>query len=160
MNRYGGCFAPQSPVKMFDGSTCEIHSLRRGMRVWGGAFVQYVLKMSYSAVMPMVTLEAVSGAFHCSSVLTNPSHPPPGAVLVTPWHPVVFAGEWTFPCSIRRPSFVYVDSVYSVVLSTDHVIDINGLQFITLGHGIENHRVLSHAFFGTQVLCCELTPHC
>jgi hypothetical protein len=41
--------------------------------------------------------------------------------------------------------------VYNVVLSTGHVIVINGLRFITLGHGIDSHPVLAHAFFGTQV---------
>jgi hypothetical protein len=44
-----------------------------------------------------------------------------------------------------------MDCVYNVVLSTAHVIDINGLQFITLGHGVDSHPVLAHAFFGTQV---------
>ncbi len=44
-----------------------------------------------------------------------------------------------------------MDCLYNVVLSTDHMIVINGLRFITLGHGIDNHPVLTHAFFGTQV---------
>lgn len=44
-----------------------------------------------------------------------------------------------------------MDCVYNVVLSTGHVIVINGLQFITLGHGVDDHPVLAHAFFGTQV---------
>jgi hypothetical protein len=44
-----------------------------------------------------------------------------------------------------------MDCVYNVVLSEGHVIVINGLHFITLGHGIDSHPVLAHAFFGTQV---------
>jgi hypothetical protein len=60
MDRYGGCFSPESPVKMFDGSSCEIQFLRRGMRVWGGACVQYILRMNYNAVVPMVFLEAAA----------------------------------------------------------------------------------------------------
>jgi len=47
-----------------------------------------------------------------------------------------------------------MDYVYNVVLSAGHVIVINDLQFITLGHGIDSHPVLSHAFFGTQVSSC------
>ena len=157
MDRYGGCFAPQSPVKMFDGSSCEIQFLRRGMRVWGGACVQHVLRMNYNAVVPMVSLEAAAG--------TKPrflapkqalSHVSSGSAptVVTPWHPVLFAGEWRFPCSIRSPSPSHMDCVYNVVLSTGHVIVINGLQFITLGHGVDDHPVLAHAFFGTQVSAC------
>jgi hypothetical protein len=47
-----------------------------------------------------------------------------------------------------------MDCVYNVVLSAGHVIVINGLQFITLAHGFDNHPVLAHAFFGTQVSAC------
>ena len=80
------------------------------------------------------------------------SHAAAGAcTLVTPWHPVLCAGEWLFPCSISSPSPLYMDCVYNVVLSEGHVIVINGLHFITLGHGIDSHPVLAHAFFGTQV---------
>jgi hypothetical protein len=43
--------------------------------------------------------------------------------------------------------------VYNVVLSSGHVVCINGLPFITLGHG-STDPVLAHAFFGTQVLLC------
>ena len=42
--------------------------------------------------------------------------------------------------------------VYNVVLSSGHVVCINGLPFITLGHGNTTDPVLAHAFFGTQVL--------
>jgi hypothetical protein len=75
-------------------------------------------------------------------------------VLVTPWHPVLFAGEWSFPANIRSPSPIYMDCVYNVVLSTRHIIIINDLKFITLGHGNVSHPVLAHAFFGTKVCAC------
>jgi len=42
--------------------------------------------------------------------------------------------------------------VYNLVLSSGHVVSINGCDFITLGHGIAGHPVLSHAFFGTQAV--------
>ena len=61
MNRYGGCFAPQSPVKLFDGSTCEIRFLMPGMRVWGGAYVVNMLRLNYRARVPMVSLDAAGG---------------------------------------------------------------------------------------------------
>jgi hypothetical protein len=61
MNRYGGCFAPESPVKLFDGTTCEIRFLMPGMRVWGGAHVVNMLRLNYRAFVPMVSLDAASG---------------------------------------------------------------------------------------------------
>jgi len=72
--------------------------------------------------------------------------------LVTPWHPVFVAGNWTFPCRITNPCPLYMDCVYNLVLSSGHVITINSLQFITLGHGNDTHPVLAHTFFGTQAV--------
>ena len=87
--------------------------------------------------------------------MPKPTHPHvlsgSGTTLVTPWHPIHFEGEWSFPCRIRSPSPYHMDCVYNVVLSAGHVIFINGYQFITLGHGNVSHPVLAHAFFGTQV---------
>ena len=48
-----------------------------------------------------------------------------------------------------------MDCVYNLVLSSGHVLSINGLKFITLGHGNDTHPVLAHPFFGTQV-CARL----
>ena len=45
---------------------------------------------------------------------------------------------------------------YNVVLSHNHVITINGLNCITLGHGVTGHPVLSHPFFGTQAVVASL----
>ena len=61
MNRYGGCFAQHSLVKLEDGSHSEIQFLRPGMRVWGGASVVHVVRMNYDAVVPMVILQSDAG---------------------------------------------------------------------------------------------------
>ena len=79
--------------------------------------------------------------------------------LVTPYHPVCMSHQWTFPCRIAPPRPLYMTCVYNLVLSSGHVITINGLKFITLGHGIDSHSVLAHAFFGTQV-SARLWPLC
>ena len=159
MNRYGGCFAQHSLVKLADGTHSEIQFLRPGARVWGGASVVHVVRINYDAVVPMVAMQGdvgegvlrqrfshlnVTNNRVCDSAETAP-------VLVTPWHPVCIDGTWTFPCRVATPSPLYMRCVYNVVLSSGHVVCINGLPFITLGHG-STDPVLAHAFFGTQVL--------
>jgi hypothetical protein len=165
MNRYGGCFSPESPVKLFDGATCEIQFLMPGMRVWGGVCVVKILRLNYRAFIPMVSLDAATTS--CGSSVyaqfgSKHTHIVTGtaATLVTPWHPVFIGGDWTFPCTVRSPSLVYMDSVFNVVLSSGHVLVINDLEFITLGHGIVSHPVLAHSFFGTQVGWCLLPAYC
>ena len=152
MDRYGGCFAKNSPVMRADGSQTEIQFLRPGMRVWGGASVLHVVCINYNATVNMVTLQASAGTPTPDSTpdyrnISSDSVP----TLVTPWHPVCLAGEWTFPCRIATARPIYMDCVYNLVLSSGHVISMNGLEFITLGHGNDSHPVLAHAFFGTQV---------
>jgi len=66
MDRYGGCFAPSSPIRRADGSHTEIQFLRNGMRVWGGATVQHVIRINYNAVVPMVSLQQSSGKHQCN----------------------------------------------------------------------------------------------
>ena len=61
MDRYGGCFAPQSPVALADGTTTSIECLRPGMRVLGGARVEHVVRINYDAVVPMVALPGAAG---------------------------------------------------------------------------------------------------
>jgi hypothetical protein len=61
MNRYGGCFAPHSLVRLEDGTHSEIQSLWPGVRVWGGASVVHVVRMNYDAVVPMVILQSDAG---------------------------------------------------------------------------------------------------
>ena len=69
MDRYGGCFAPHSPVKLADGSTIQIENLRPGMLTWGGACVRHVVRMDYNAVVPMVSLPSSAGARSTSQPL-------------------------------------------------------------------------------------------
>ena len=166
MDRYGGCFAPQSPVALADGTTTSIECLRPGMRVLGGARVEHVVRINYDAAVPMVALPGAAGdtapatstmcrnraALRLRLQDCNTVRAGCGVTLVTPWHPVRIAGNWTFPSLIVAPCPLYMDCVYNIVLSSDHVICINGLDFITLGHGIISHPVLSHAFFGTQAV--------
>jgi len=163
MDRYGGCFAPHSPVLLADGTHSQIQLLRPGMRVWGGARVEHVLRIDYNAVVPMVALQGAAGTcsapplhacFHHLTIHTD-SQP----TLVTPWHPVFVSHQWTFPCRIAPPCPLYMHCVYNIILSSCHVISINGIEFITLGHGIDGHPVLAHAFFGTQV-CVACIPLC
>lgn len=69
MDRYGGCFAPTSPIKLFDGTSCQIQFIRPGARVWGGADVQIVLQMNWDAIVPMVFLEGLFGEDFCIQAL-------------------------------------------------------------------------------------------
>eukprot|EP00041_Stephanoeca_diplocostata_P041916 m.9475 g.9475 ORF g.9475 m.9475 type:complete len:1095 (-) comp6919_c0_seq1:465-3749(-) len=98
----------------------------------------------------------------------------PGGLLVTPYHPVrvplgckdkaegrcaktTWSGRWCMPQSLY-PVHEYggCNAVYNVVLDRGHVLTINGIDCITLAHGITNHEVLSHPYLGTTRIVDDL----
>ena len=78
---------------------------------------------------------------------------------VTPWHPVRINNKWSFPSDIKHPTRVHVDYVYDFVLDSHHIITINGIDAITLGHNFTHDPILIHKFFGTDKVIENLKSH-
>jgi Mg-chelatase subunit ChlD len=78
---------------------------------------------------------------------------------VTPYHPIKYEGKWVHPCTIKEPMMVHCDYIYNFVLDKHHVITINNMDAITLGHGMTNDSVLAHPFFGTSLVIDNLKTH-
>jgi hypothetical protein len=133
MDRYGGCFDGSQFVHMSrDSSPRRVCELRTGDVLANGAVVLAVVVMHMPAKTRLCEINGVR---------------------ISPWHPVATDGrDWCFPSSVSPVVTQAVDYLYNVVLSRQHVITINGLHCITLGHGINHHPVLSHPFFGTQAV--------
>lgn len=69
---------------------------------------------------------------------------------VTPWHPIRIndKGTWNFPAKIGTVILVECDYVYNFVLDKHHIMTINGIDVITLGHEIksESNRTFKNPF--------------
>ena len=143
-NAGGSCFEGSMPVLMDDGTTIPIRNIRRGNRVKGGAVVIHAVEFnSYAPSQPMVQLTQ--------------------KVAVTPWHPCRVASAasatnsnsvsssdcWTFPANLVQYAARPLQTVYNLVLSEGHIIEADGYEFVTLGHGF-TEAPLAHEFFGTQ----------
>jgi len=80
---------------------------------------------------------------------------------ITPWHPIRVNGSWVFPMNIYETSpkmehfHKEVDYVYNFILDQHHIITINGLDAITLGHDMEN-GILKHPYFGTTKIIDDI----
>ena len=72
-----------------------------------------------------------------------------GNLIVTPWHPIRPSNLWIFPSMIGKSETIQCEAVYSLLLSTPSCY-IEGIECIGLAHGIEDDKVASHPFFGTQ----------
>ena len=155
----GGCFDGDCIVSMANGIQKKVRDCVKGDVLDNGSVIQCVVKRRVGREVKMVRF--------------------PLGLLITPWHPVRPSQriEWKFPCLwMNCVEKVYMDAFYDFVLESSalqpgssssdegHYIlegesqwaTINGLQVITLGHGIQNDPVASHTFYGTQKVIDDL----
>jgi hypothetical protein len=139
-NSSGGCFAGHCEVKLdgaslsLDRTSAPIHTLRRGDYVYtpeGPAKVLYAVKL-------------------CSSNRSQPMSQI-GKLTLTPWHPILTKDGWKSPADLYGYSSRLIDTVYNLVLDRGHIIQIEGVQCVTLAHGF-NQVGVAHDFFGTHAV--------
>jgi hypothetical protein len=71
---------------------------------------------------------------------------------ITPFHPININNQWRFPINVVNPQKEYIDYVYDFVLDSGHVVEINNIHVITLGHKFDFNRVVSHEYFGDKII--------
>lgn len=76
--------------------------------------------------------------------------------LITPWHPIIYSGQWVFPINVVPESFVELDWIYNIVLENGTVVFINNTPAITLGHGLEHNPIVAHPYYGTNGIVRDL----
>jgi hypothetical protein len=140
----GYCFAPGSKVLLADGSRQCIEYLKRGDLVStpGGpsAVIAIVECRRHSFVHKLATVRGATGC-----------------VTITPWYPYRLKGtkHWIRPVDSCTYTEYYMPCVYGIVLEAYHCIEVDGLEFPTLGHGMED-PVVDHRYFGTPTVIRSL----
>jgi len=125
-NAQGGCFGGYGTVMLQNETLANIKDLKKGDVLENGAKIECVI------------------VFHdCDTIIIDYN------LEITPWHPIYMNNEWIFPnkCKIRRT--LKNRLVYNFILDSKHMININGIDCCTLGHGFTG-PVIQHEFYGTQ----------
>jgi Mg-chelatase subunit ChlD len=135
MNRYydsfGGCFGAQSEVVVVTEAgdvSKKVTAVRSGEEVRVADGTARVVCVVRSA--------------HPSSDLVRI-----GELEVTAKHPIRVDGKWTLP--VGEP--VTGSIVYNFVLDRCHVLMVNGVECVTLGHGLTEPGV-AHPYYGNRIL--------
>jgi Mg-chelatase subunit ChlD len=135
-NACGGCVAPQCLVAMGDGTATPASAVRRGDVLRGGAAVACVV----ATVVPHGTMDMV--AF-------------PNGLIVSPYHPMRADDgvAWVFPADHASGKTISYDGdyVYSYVLDGGAAVNVNGVDIVSLGHGLRDD-IARHAFLGTDAV--------
>eukprot|EP00762_Andalucia_godoyi_P005803 ANDGO_06983.mRNA.1 Protein spotted leaf 11 len=136
-NSRGPCFDGDSLVAMFDGTVKRVRDLRKGDVLSNGGRVRCLV-------------ETVLGDEPTRVINLK-------GMWITPWHPVIWNGAWTFPNEVDPSAVVdkVLGSIFNLVLESVHVAEICGVQVICLGHGMQG-PVIGHAYFGTDAVIEDL----
>ncbi|KAF3011381.1 hypothetical protein E8E14_009537 [Neopestalotiopsis sp. 37M] len=130
------CFSASSMVTLATGQDVAVSILREGSVVQtaaGGRKVAVVLRTRVREVI-MCRINK--------------------SLLITPYHPIVHKGSWTFPAFFATGAVVYSGTVYSILLEPDadaqaHTLRMGGTWATTLGHGITSGMdARAHCFLG------------
>ena len=139
----GGCFVGSCMVLTDEGRPKYVKDLQRGDRMWGGHTIRAVVYTALCQPVPMVKF--------------------PTGLVITPWHPIRNSPvePWQFPAEMPHgmQELFELKGYYNLVLDTGHVVEMNGYQVCTLGHGFTENDVIRHPYFGTQAVIEDLKLH-
>jgi len=76
-------------------------------------------------------------------------------LCVTPYHPIKVNNVWVFPKDITDIYDCHLDHIYNFVLDKHHIMNISGIDVITMGHNYID-GILKHPFFGSKLVVNEL----
>jgi hypothetical protein len=150
-NSGGGCFAGESKVLMNDYTDKKIMNINPGDYVW--------TPFGSAKVIALVTCGSYEKQKMCNI----------NGLCITPWHPIKMniESEWVFPlAAIIGPKAVFpndlkqcvehdINTVYNLVLDREHIISINNIMCVTLGHDI-HEGIVEHEYFGSQKVIEDL----
>jgi hypothetical protein len=138
-NSGGGCFAGESRVLMNDYTVKKIMDINPGDYVW--------TMFGSVKVIALVTCGSYEKQKMCNI----------NGLCITPWHPIKMNidSEWVFPNDLRQSVEHDINTVYNLVLDKEHIICINGIACVTLGHDI-HEGIVEHEYFGSQKVIEDL----
>ena len=134
-----GCIDGNCIVKMADGSSKLVKNIRKGDRI-------YSSKYKYSTILCVIK--------------TNICKPAPLIVFedglrITPYHPVKMNKTWKYPIDTKYREVLSNNNIYTFVLDREHIIEINNIKCITLGHNYTD-EVVRHKYFGSKRVINDL----
>lgn len=141
-NASNGCFAPQCMVTMGDGTKKRVDQIQPG---------DFVKSANTSArVRCVVRFECDAGkADMCNIAHTD--------LIISPYHPVFYAGNWKFPYKFGATKVYDYKYVYDFVLEGGSTVFISDIVTCTFGHGLKCNDVVKHNYFGTERVLDDLS---
>lgn len=142
-SRGGPCVDGDGLVQIFLGNCKKVSELKKG---------DYIINSDGNVAKIVCIIKTAIENNQIDMVSMN-------GIKITPYHPVRVSSKWYHPINLGTPIPVHCDWVYNFVLDKHHIITINDVDVIGLGHGINDNAVSAHDFFGTDRIIEHLKEH-
>jgi hypothetical protein len=143
-NRNGGCFHEKCEVLMADKTTKPCEDIKKGDVVISA-------NDQMSVVVCVIKIKCENDM--CRMVNIN-------GLSITEYHPVqnpyTIENEWVFPRDIGESADIHCEYMYNFVLDKNHIVNINKVGCVTLGHGFTDNAVITHDYYGTYKVINDL----
>ena len=155
MDQYGGCFGPNTHVKMNDGSYKLIRDIKKGDVLANSFIVKCLIRYDYDGPI-----------FYKGDILSDNII----ETFVTLYHPFRVSEKylWLFPKN-ESQFFSYAQEnkeVYNLILENGHyIVSAGNFEYVTLAHGFKNDttfeimslsNVIEHPYYGTNRIIEDL----
>ena len=143
----GGCFTGDSKMLLSNGTFKQVKDLKKGDNVLCLAdpysITSGLKEAKIVCILKMVTNGSVT-------LVTTKK-----GLKITPWHPIIKNGVWSFPSNLFEAKKEPCDELYTILLDTYFNFNLNGSWVIGIGH---NYKVgiLAHNYFGSQKIVNDL----
>ena len=136
---WDGCFDINSRINMADGSTKQIKDVKMN---------DLVMTLTYDGDYSMSKVVCI-----VETIITNKKKKmcKIDDLYITAWHPIYYNDKWVYPENIKNSEFFKCESIATLLLENDHIVIVNDIPCITLGHNY-TYDVLNHPFYGTYAI--------
>lgn len=143
---HGGCFDSNSRIRMADGSSKLAKDIKKNDIVmtlsYNNGYDQDDDIYCLANVVCVIETKIMQGMRKMCKI---------DDLDITPWHPIKYNNKWVFPESIISSTLIHCESMITLVLDNHHIILVNDIPTITLGHNY-TIDVLNHPFYGTYAV--------
>jgi len=136
-NRSGGCFTGDSEILMKNGELKKVSELDPGdeLTSWNDKTCRLICIVKTKCTRPIKVVNL-------------------NGLKITQYHPV-FINKWEFPLNLSLSEEISCDYIYNLVVDKEHVVIINGIRCVTLGHDYKDD-VVAHPYFGSENVLNDL----
>lgn len=148
----GGCFTGNCKIKMADSTYKYVKDIKKGDKVLSVNSINY----KESDFVEAYVICVVKTIYKQGVPLVNIKNYTENGIYITPWHPINFNNKWEYPNNINKSEISTFTELYTFVLNNHHIVIIENIPCICLGHNYTSNPVLDHPYFGSHQIINDL----